>query len=109
MLKEDYKQKLRNAVEQKEIDVSELASYKWDSNPYCVEPELVGSSGCGVWDEDEEYNAQIEAVVSDIEADGLFEVIELDLNDSDLYLKDIKEEMLKMNGEALEFLESLKV
>jgi hypothetical protein len=49
-----------NAIEDQEIEVSELSSYHYDSNPYGVEKELVGSSAGYDWDDDEEWEAKTE-------------------------------------------------
>lgn len=58
-LNESLKKELLKFVDRMEVDVEELDSYHWDSNPYCVEPQLAGGSGCGVWDENEEWKAKV--------------------------------------------------
>ena len=56
---------------QDSVDIEDLRSAKYDSNPYGVEPELVGSSGGFDWDDDELWNASCELAVKWLKADGL--------------------------------------
>ena len=69
-LNEAFKNELLKMVEEMEVDVTQLDSYHWDSNPYCVEPQLAAGSGCSVWEENEEWQAQIQKAKKVLEADG---------------------------------------
>lgn len=82
-LNEKLKKELLKKIEQIEIDVSELDSYHWDSNPYCVEPQLAGGSGCGMWNENEEWQAQIQKIKTYIAEDGAGEYLKLSSEDWD--------------------------
>lgn len=77
------KNELLSIAEDIDIDVEELDSYYWDSNPYCVEEELTGSSGCGVWDDAEERQAQITKLIEWLESDGAGEYLTLSPDDWD--------------------------
>lgn len=68
--------KVENFVQDLEVDESSLNSSRWDSNPYGVEPELAGGSGCWVYDDDDYYNAQLEKALDYVESDGAWEHIE---------------------------------
>ena len=76
-LNEALKKELIKKVDEIEINVDELDSYNWDSNPYEVEHQLVGTSGCGVWDENEEWQEQIKKMKKYLEADGAGEYLTL--------------------------------
>lgn len=69
-LNDKLKKELLSWVENMEIDVQELDSYHWEKNPYCVEPQLAAGSGCGMWDENEEWQAQIRQAKEWIASDG---------------------------------------
>lgn len=70
MLTEEQIEELKKWVNELEIDVSELPSCHYDSNPYGLEYPLSCGSGQYIWDEDEEYEAKIEEAVEKLEADG---------------------------------------
>lgn len=58
------------------IDISELPGAYYDSNPYDVEPQLVGTSGGWfIDDESEVWNAACDLVIEWIEADGASEYL----------------------------------
>ena len=84
-LNETLKKELLKKVEEMEIDVDQLDSYHIDRNPYCVEPQLIGTSSCGVWDENEEWQAQIKKMKNYIETDGAGEYLTLADEDWDNY------------------------
>lgn len=69
-LNEAHKKELLKFVDRMEVDIEELDSYHWDSNPYCVEPQLASGSGCSTWDENEEWQAQVTQAKEWIAADG---------------------------------------
>lgn len=69
-LNEALKKELLTWVESMEVDVTKLDSYHWESNPYGVELQLVGTSGEGMWDENEEWQEKIKKAKKWIEADG---------------------------------------
>ena len=58
-LNEALKKELLKKVDEMEINVEELSSYHWESNPYGVESQLIGTSGEGQWDENEEWQSKI--------------------------------------------------
>jgi len=58
-----------------DIEVSELSSAVWNSNPYDVEPQLAGGSGTYDYDENEYRAAQIKKAIEYIEADGAIEYL----------------------------------
>ena len=55
-LNEALKKELLKKVDEMEINVEELKSYHFEKNPYCVEPQLIGTSGEGQWDENKNNN-----------------------------------------------------
>lgn len=99
MLSDEQKKELDDKVRDIVIDVDELSSYKWDSNPYCVEPQLAGGSGCGVWNKDEELSVQARTLIQYIKADGIWEYITM--SDDDIEDDDLCE---KLANEAYEYL-----
>ena len=74
----EYQKALDKAAEQEEqwIDVRELPTAYYDSNPYDVEPQLVGTSG-GWFLEDESYlrDAAIDVLIEGLEADGAIQYL----------------------------------
>ena len=70
MLTEEQKKLLMDWVNEQDIDASELPSYHYDKDPYGVDPELRGWSGCYEWDEDEWTERAIEEAVEKLESDG---------------------------------------
>ena len=99
MLSDEQKKELDNKVREIVIDVDELSSYEWDSNPYCVEPQLAGGSGCGVWNEDEELSVQAKTLIECIKVDGIWEYITM--SDDDIEDEDLCE---KLANEACQYL-----
>lgn len=84
MLSEKIKKELLKKSEDIEIDVTELKSYSWDRNPYGVEEQLIGTSGSGDWDEEEEWQERIRTLTDRLEKDGLAEYINLDDREEEL-------------------------
>lgn len=82
-LNEALKKELLKKVDEMEINVEELSSYHWESNPYGVEPQLIGTSGEGQWDENEEWQEQIKKMKKYLEADGAGEYLTLADDDWD--------------------------
>lgn len=82
-LNDALKKELLKFVENIEIDVTQLESYHWDRNPYCVESQLIGTSGCGVWNENEEWQEQVKKAKTYLEADGAGEYLKLANEDWD--------------------------
>lgn len=74
-LTEQQQKELLALVDTIEVDVDELPSFVYDSDPYMVGYPLCMGSGSGDWDEDEEYVAQIEEAINRIEADGVMEYV----------------------------------
>ena len=58
-LNEALKKELLKKVDEIEINIEELNSYHFEKNPYGVETQLIGTSGEGQWDENEEWQEQI--------------------------------------------------
>lgn len=82
-LNEALKKELLKKVDEMEINVEELSSYHWESNPYDVETQLIGTSGEGQWDENEEWQEQIKKMKKYLEADGAGEYLTLADDDWD--------------------------
>ena len=82
-LNERLKKELLKKIEQIDIDVQGLESYHIVRNPYCVESQLVGTSDCFEYDENEEWQAQIQKMKTYIEEDGAGEYLKLSSEDWD--------------------------
>ena len=65
MLDSELKKQIDEWVESFEIDVEELESAHYDRNIYDLEPHL--AVGGWVWDEDEEYQAQVEKAIDNVD------------------------------------------
>lgn len=78
MLSKEDKDKIEFYVLDQDIDESELQSAHYDPNPYGVEDNLIGSSGCWVADEDEVYEAQKEQAIRKIKEDGAYQWMDVD-------------------------------
>ena len=102
---ERLKKELDNYLEKLEVDVSELDSYHYVRNPYCVEEQLIGSSSGYEWDEDEEYNAKVEKLIEYIEADGIKYYLTLQSEDWD---NEDEEDATTLSTEVKSYLESLQ-
>lgn len=76
MLDNDLKQKVDEFVNDFEIDVEELESAYYDSNIYGLEPHL--AVGGWVWDEDEEYRAQVEKTLESLKEAGVEAYFDVD-------------------------------
>lgn len=74
-LTEQQQNELLALVAKIEVDVDELPSFVYDSDPYMLGYPLCAGSGSGDWDEDEEYCAQIDGAISAVEADGALEYV----------------------------------
>ena len=59
---------IENAMER--VNIQELPSTYYDSNPYDVEPQLVGTSGGWFNDTDEPWDAGCDLLIEWIKADG---------------------------------------
>lgn len=95
MLTEEQIDGLKNWVNKLEIDVCELPSCHYDSNPFGLEYPLSCGSGQYVWDEDEENEAKIERAIDYLESDGWEAYFDYDEDKQD------PEELTK---EAIEYL-----
>lgn len=82
-LNEALKKELLKKVDEMEVNVEGLSSYHWESNPYGVESQLIGTSGEGQWDENEEWQEQIKKMKKYLEADGAGEYLTLADDDWD--------------------------
>ena len=73
MLNEEQKETAHRWFKNLPVDCAELPSAHWVHNPYGVDPELVGTSSCYEWDEDEEEAARLEIAIDRID-DAIDEV-----------------------------------
>lgn len=91
--------KIKNWVDGIEINVEELESAYYDRNPYGVEEELVGSSGCWEYDEDEYYEAQcdkaIEYITNDC-ASAYFDIADDEMDKFEANGANIDEEFIRV-------------
>lgn len=94
MLAEEQIEELKNWVNELEIDVCELPSCHYDSNPYGLEYPLSCGSGQYVWDEDEEYEAKCEKAVDYLESDGWGAYFDYDEDSQDP--EDLTKEAIKL-------------
>lgn len=89
--------KVDSFVDGLEIDIDELRSAQWDSNPYGVEEPLYYGSGQYNYDDDEYYTKQLEKALDYIRADGLENYIDVDDNSAqpavEKYLQDMLDYM----------------
>lgn len=104
-LNEKLKKELLKKVDEMEINVEELDSYHVDRNPYCVEPQLVGTSGEAQWNENEEWQEQIKKMKKFIEADGAGEY--LPLADEDWDNQD-ENDCTTLTNECINYLSTLE-
>lgn len=104
-LNDALKKELLKFVENIEIDVTQLESYHWDRNPYCVESQLIGTSGCGVWNENEEWQAKIQKAKKYLSKEPAYEL--LTLADED-YDDDDQEDCTTLNNECINYLSTLE-
>lgn len=95
MLTEDLKERLLDLVNTTEIDVEDLESYTYDSNPYGLEYPLSIGSGGEDWDDNEEMCAKFDRVIDDVEDEGIGEYIDIE---------DGLDEYGELTEEAVEFL-----
>lgn len=86
ILSESIKKELLKEVEKTEIDVTQLNSYHYDRNPYGVEEQLIGSSSCSEWDEDEEWDEKVKELAKNIKDYGILEYV--DLSDDEKIIAD---------------------
>mgnify|MGYP000628676128 FL=1 len=82
-LNEALKKELLKKVDEMEVNVEGLDSYHFEKNPYGVETQLIGTSGEGQWDENEEWQEQIKKMKKYLEADGAGEYLTLADDDWD--------------------------
>lgn len=88
-----------------EINVEELSSYHWESNPYGVESQLIGTSGEGQWDENEEWQAKIQKAKKYLSEEPAYEL--LTLADED-YDDDDQEDCTTLTNECINYLSTLE-
>ena len=95
-LTNEQKQELGNYINNMSIDYSNLDSYHYESNPYMVESQLVGSSGCYDWDEDEEYQVKLETLIDEIPKYGVENYLKLTQEQlyNDTYVEELQEAVL---------------
>lgn len=89
-----------------DVDISELPSAYWDSNPYDVEPQLIGSSaGWELRNENELWDAACDIVIKYLEADGaveyLYDMIPEDKQEDDEF-------NAALTKEAIQYIENQK-
>ena len=77
VLTDEIKAKVLEKVNSMDIDVDDLSSATYDSNPYGVEPQLAGGSGEWDYDEDEYFAKQIEKFLDYMHHDGIIEYIDI--------------------------------
>ena len=65
------------------VDVEELPSARYVRNPYGVDPELIGSSSCWEYDEDDMLNAACELAIERLTDEGLDAYLNWDEIDND--------------------------
>jgi hypothetical protein len=104
-LNEALKKELLKKVDEMEINVEELKSYHFEKNPYCVEPQLIGTSGEGQWDENEEWQAKIQKAKKYLSEEPAYEL--LTLADED-YDDDDQEDCTTLTNECINYLSTLE-
>lgn len=104
-LNEALKKELLKKVDEMEINVEELSSYHWESNPYGVESQLIGTSGEGQWDENEEWQAKIQKAKKYLSEEPAYEL--LTLADED-YDDDDQEDCTTLTNECINYLTTLE-
>lgn len=100
----NLKKKLKDALEDVEIDVTDLASYKI-SGGASTGRQFAGPSE-SEWDEDEEWVAKIEQLKIDIENNGVFACV--DCSDVTEEMLDEDEDTNKYTEEAIKILEEME-
>ena len=73
MLNKEQKEAVRRWFKNLPVDCESLPSAHRVHNPYGVDPELVGTSSCYEWDEDEEAEERLEMAIDWID-DAIDEV-----------------------------------
>lgn len=104
-LNEALKKELLKKVDEMEINVEELSSYHFEKNPYCVEPQLIGTSGEAQWDENEEWQAKIQKAKKYLSEEPAYEL--LTLADED-YDDDNQEDCTTLTNECINYLSTLE-
>ena len=96
-LTDEQKQDLNTYMDSMPIDYSSLDSYHYDSNPYMVELQLVGSTGCYGWDENEEYQVKLETLIDEIPEYGVENYLKLTQEQlyNDAYVEELQEATLR--------------
>ena len=100
----NLKQKLRDALEDVEIDVTDLSSYRV-SRATPAGRQFAGPSE-SEWDEDEEWVDKIEQLKIDIENNGVFACV--NCSDVTEEMLDEDEDTNKYTSEALKILEEME-
>lgn len=85
MVNSELKKQIDEWVDDFEIDVEELESAHYDRNIYGLEPHL--AVGGWVWDEDEEYRAQVEKALEALKEDGVEAYFDVDEEMTDEVVK----------------------
>lgn len=80
MLDSELKKQIDEWVDDFDIDVEALPSSYYDRNIYGLEPHL--AVGGWVWDEDEEYRAQVEKALEALKEDGVEAYFDVDEENS---------------------------
>lgn len=104
-LNEALKKELLKKVDEMEINVEELSSYHWESNPYGVESQLIGTSGEGQWDENEEWQAKIQKAKKYLSEEPAYELFTLADEDYD---DDDQEDCTTLTNECINYLTTLE-
>ena len=100
----NLKQKLRDALEDVEIDVTDLSSYRV-SRATPSGRQFAGPSE-SEWDEDEEWVVKIEQLKIDVENNGVFACV--NCSDVTEEMLDEDEDTNKYTNEALKILEEME-
>ena len=100
----NLKQKLKDALEDVEIDVTDLSSYRV-SRATPAGRQFSGPSE-SEWDEDEEWVAKIEQLKIDVENNGVFACV--NCSDVTEEMLDEDEDTNKYTEEALKLLEEME-
>ena len=101
----NLKKKLKDALEDVEIDVTNLESYKIISGTASAGRQFAGPSE-EQWDEDEEWVAKIEQFKIDVENNGVFACV--DCSDVTEEMLDEDEDTNKYTEEAIKILEEME-
>ena len=89
----EIKSKIENAIfDFDDEDYENMESANYDGNPFGVEGHLIGSSGCWVADEDEEWSVAAQKTLDAFEDDPcMFSFVDPDEDDYEDVCSDVRE------------------